>query len=112
MKQLVPAFVALSLAAPALAAPDIAPAVTRKPAAAPASASPAAGTSRASNPRDYQAALVSAAPAGEDAALDRSVTGVMSHLLAAGRCDMAASLASANARAELATRARQLCSGR
>jgi hypothetical protein len=107
MKKLVALLAAFSVAAPALADDSkLAPAVSRTPAKAPA-APRAAG---AATPRDFQPALAAAAAqGGGDPALDASLVGVMSQLLAAGRCGEATSLANRDGRKELAERAQQLC---
>ena len=106
MKRLVALLAALSVAAPALADDSkLAPAVVRKPAPA-----PAARTAPTANPRDFQAALAAAAAQdGGDPSLDASLVGVMSQLIAAGRCGEATSLANRDRRKELAARVQQLC---
>ncbi len=109
MTKLFAALAALALTAPALAsAQDLAPPVKRKPVAASTARSPQSPV-RPASPQDYRAALSAAAQGGEDSALDASLIGVMSNLLAAGRCAEAASLASRDGRKELASRAQQLC---
>lgn len=121
MKKLAVTLVALALAMPAAAfAPEVAPAVKRKPApAAPAPAAPVAAqpavaavpapAARTMSERDSHAALAAVAPQGSDAALDSSLIRVMSRLVATGRCGEAAGLASRNGRKELASKAQQLC---
>lgn len=124
MKKLAVALVALALAMPAAAfAPEVAPAVKRKPApaapaatgaAAPVAAQPAvaavpAPVARTMSERDSHAALTAVAAQGSDSALDASLIRVMSRLVATGRCGEAAGLASRNGRKELASKAQQLC---
>lgn len=129
MKKLSFALVAFSIAMPALAAQDVAPAVKRKPAAtapapkaAPAAAPTAAPTAapapapaaqqiaRPGSQRDYQTVLTAlTTQAGSDAALDTSLIRVMSRLIAAGQCGEATSLATRGGRKELASKAQQLC---
>lgn len=124
MKKLALMLVAMALAAPVAAAPDVAPAVKRKPAATstpPAPPQPnATGPTpppiapqpavRALSERDsYLALTAGAGQSGSDAALDTSLIRVMSRLVAAGRCGEAAALASRDGRKELASRAQQLC---
>jgi hypothetical protein len=131
MKKLSFALAAFAFAMPAVAAQGLAPAVKRKPAAAAtapqqaaepaterdnqatpsvASAPAPQQAARRGSERDYQTALTAVATQGNgDAALDSSLIGVMSRLLAAGRCAEAAGLAARGGRKELASRAQQLC---
>ncbi|MET1112644.1 MAG: hypothetical protein ABWX67_14075 [Allosphingosinicella sp.] len=124
MKKLALTLVVMALAAPVAAAPDVAPAVKRKPAAA--STPPAAPQPNATGPtpspiapqqavrtlseRDsYHALTAAAGQSVSDSALDTSLIRVMSRLVSAGRCGEAATLASRDGRKDLAARAQQLC---
>jgi hypothetical protein len=141
MNRFVPALAALVLAAPAAAAPPLAPAVTRPPSASPApapsapaataSSSPAAtsaangacGTAgrepcpskrmTSSNPDDYRATLAASVTRqpGRDSTLDDGLVTAVSRLVAAGRCGDAATLATRSGQPGVAARATQLCAG-
>jgi hypothetical protein len=110
MTKLSAALAAFALTAPALAAAqDIAPPVKRKPVPAATSRSPQSPV-RPVGPQEYRAALTAVSAQGDgDPTLDSSLIGVMSNLLAAGRCAEAASLATRDGRKALASRAQQLC---
>ena len=131
MKILAPALLAAALlAAPAAAPaadPGLAPPVVRKSASKPASTAvptpdnssarkaPVANavarprpTAAPATSQDFRAALAAGKPPAEGS-LDDGLIGVMSRLLAAGRCGEAVNLAASQRQAELAERARQIC---
>jgi hypothetical protein len=101
----------------------VAPAVVRKAPPKASTPKPAAGTAATQagcgtaggaacparrSAQDFYTALA-ATGKSSDEALDRSLMTMMSRLMEAGRCGEAAALAARNGRAELSTRARQLC---